>query len=149
MSKELFFEMRAEQMATMYSETFTKKEATLTGDNLVNDVFKKGEVEPIRVFSNLVRLKQVIDSAEKGFRDRLNLNTEQSWNGVKFTPKNGSKKLTYEEDSVYAQIAKKLKDREELLKTAHNSSDIIFDSEGCEVPRVGMTFTKSSITITF
>lgn len=149
MSKELFFEMRAEQMATMYSETFTKKEATLTGDNLVNDVFEKGEVEPIRVFSNLVRLKQVIDSAERGFRDRLNLNTEQSWNGVKFTPKNGSKKLTYEEDPVYAQIAKKLKDREELLKTAHNSSDIVFDSEGCEVPKVGMTFTKSSITITF
>jgi hypothetical protein len=149
MSKDLFFEMRAEQMATMYSETFTKKEATLTGDNLVNDVFEKGEVEPIRVFSNIVRLKQVIDSAEKGFRERLNLNTEQSWNGVKFTPKNGSKKLNYDEDQVYTQLAKKLKDREELLKTAHNSSDIIFDSEGCEVPKVGCTFTKSSITITF
>lgn len=149
MSKELFFEMRAEQMATMYSHDFTKKQAVITGEALVNDVFENGEVEPIRVFSNIVRLKQVIDSAEKGFRDRLNLNTAEDWNGVKFTPKNGSKKLSYDEDPLYVQLAKKLKDREELLKTAHNSSDIIFDSEGCEVTKVGSTFTKSSITISF
>ncbi|MGL4338311.1 MAG: hypothetical protein ACRCST_15615, partial [Turicibacter sp.] len=94
-------------------------------------------------------LKEVIDSAEKGFRERLNLNSEESWNGVKFTPKNGSKKLNYAEDQVYAQIQKKLKDREDLLKTAHNSSDIIFDSDGCEVPKVTASFSKSSITISF
>lgn len=148
MSKDLFFEMRAEQMATMYAETFTKKKAIETGENLVKSVFEDGVLDPIHVFTNLARLKAVIDTADKAFRDRLSV-TKESWNGVELTSKNGSKKLNYTDDPVYNDLVKKVKDREELLKAAHNSSDVIFDSEGCEVPKVSASFSKSSITVTF
>lgn len=149
MSKELFFNMRAEDMATMYNHSFTKKDAEATGVNFVKQIFDNGEVEPIKVMSNIVRLKAVIDSAEKSFRERLSLQNSDSWNGVTFTPKNGSEKLNLSEDSVYAELEAKLKERGELVKLATKSKDVIFDSEGCEVPKVSSTFNKSSITITF
>lgn len=145
----MFLEMRAEDMITMYDHSFTKKDATITGENLVNELFERGEIEPIKVFSNIVRLKQVIDTAEKAFRERIDLNTADSWNGVTFTPKNGSEKLNLSEDSVYAGLESKLKERGELVKLATKSKDVIFDSDGCEVPKVSSTFTKSSITVSF
>ena len=148
-SKELFFDMRAEDMATMYDHSFTKKDATITGENLVNELFERGEIEPIKVFSNIVRLKQVIDTAEKAFRERINFDRADSWNGVTLTPKNGSEKLNLSEDQVYAGLEAKLKERGELVKLATKSKDVIFDSDGCEVPKVSSTFTKSSITVSF
>jgi len=82
----------------------------------VNELFERGEIEPIKVFSNIVRLKQVIDTAEKAFRERINFDRADSWNGVTFTPKNGSEKLNLSEDQVYAGLEAKLKERGELVK---------------------------------
>jgi hypothetical protein len=148
-SKEIFFDMRSEEMQTIYSPDFTKKQAELTGLNLVSKIFEAGDQTPIQVYSNIARLKAVIDSADKAFRDRLNLNTVDSYNGVTFTPKNGAESLNYSEDDVYVSLEAKLKQRSELLKVASKSDDPIFDSEGCEVPKVSKKFNKSSIVITF
>lgn len=133
----------------MYAPDFTKSKATATGEQLVAKVFDEGLKNPLDVFSNIVRLKAVIDAADKAFRERLNLSSADSFNGVTFTPKNGSESLNYADDPVYAQIEQKLKERSELLKVASKSGDPIFDSEGCEVPKVSKKYTKSSITITF
>ncbi|WP_407430581.1 hypothetical protein [Arcticibacter sp.] len=132
-----------------YHASFSKKEATQTGVNLANDIFDRGEKDPLQVLSNIVRLKQVIDSAEKVFRDRLNLNAADSWNGVTFTPKNGSEKLQYSEDHVVAELEEKLKQRKELVKVATKSKDVIFDSDGNEVTKVSTVYDKSSIVISF
>lgn len=149
MSKNEFLEMREEQMATMYSHDFTKSKAVETGQNLVSNIFENGNVDPVHAFSNITRLKTVIDTADKAFRERLSIGSETSWNGVKFTPKNGAKKLNYEEDPVYVQLSERVKDREKLLKTAHESKEVIFDSEGCEVPKVSASYNKGSIVISF
>lgn len=133
----------------IYSHDFSKKQAEETGSKMIEKLFEDGNDDPIQVFSNLARLKTIVDGADKKLRERLNLNGETSYNGVKFTPKSGAKKLNYDEDSVYVQLSEKVKEREKLLKVAHESKDVIFDSEGCEVPKVTATFNKSSITITF
>ncbi len=52
-------------------------------------------------------------------------------------------------DDIYASLEGKLKQRADLLKVASKSDDPIFDSEGCEVPKVSKKFNKSSIVITF
>ena len=44
MSKDLYFEFKAEQMATMYAPTFTKKEAVLTGKRMVDDLWKRAKL---------------------------------------------------------------------------------------------------------
>lgn len=148
-TKEMFLEMRAEDLATIYDAEFSKKKATATGEKLVSEIFENGEIDPLKVFSNVVRLKQVIDTAEKAFRERLSLPSADSYNGVTFTPKNGSEKLNLSEDLVYSEIERALKERGELVKLATKSKDQIFDADGCEVGKVSSTFSKGSITVTF
>jgi len=149
-SKDLFFDMRSEELNNvMYAHDFTKKQAEQTGLDLVDKMFSDGNETPIQVYSNIVRLKAVIDSADKAFRDRLNLSAADSYNGVTFTPKNGAESLNYAEDLVYANLEHRLKQRAELLKYALKSDEPIYDSEGCEVPKVTKKYNKSSIVITF
>ena len=144
MSNEL-----VELSGVMYAPDFTKKQAEQTGINLINKLFEEGNQTPVQFYSNIARLKAVIDSADRAFRDRLNLTQPESYNGVLFTPKNGAESLNYDEDDIYVLLENKLKQRQELLKIASKSDDIIFDSEGCEVPKVSKKFNKSSIVITF
>jgi hypothetical protein len=144
MSNEL-----VELSGVMYAPDFTKKQAEQTGINLINKLFEEGNQTPVQFYSNIARLKAVIDSADRAFRDRLNLTHPDSYNGVLFTPKNGAESLNYDEDDIYVLLENKLKQRQELLKMASKSDDIIFDSEGCEVPKVSKKFNKSSIVITF
>jgi hypothetical protein len=144
MSNEL-----VELSGVMYAPDFTKKQAEQTGINLINKLFEEGNQTPVQFYSNIARLKAVIDSADRAFRDRLNLTQPDSYNGVLFTPKNGAESLNYDEDDIYVLLENKLKQRQELLKMASKSDDIIFDSEGCEVPKVSKKFNKSSIVITF
>ena len=146
-SKDIFFDMRSEEM--QYAPDFTKKQAEQTGAELANQIFESGEQSPIQVYSNIVRLKAVIDAADKTFRDRLELIKPDSYNGVTFTPKNGAESLNYTDDSIYLELENKLKQRAELLKVSSKSDELIFDSEGCEVPKVSKKFNKSSIVITF
>ena len=149
-SKDLFFDIRSEELGrVMYSHDFTKKQAEQTGLDLVDKMFGDGNETPIQVYSNIVRLKAVIDSADKAFRDRLNLSAADSYNGVTFTPKNGAESLNYAEDLVYASLEHRLKQRAELLKYAVKSDEAIYDSDGCEVPKVTKKYNKSSIVITF
>lgn len=139
----------ADQISTMYHHSFSKKEAVKTGQELVNKVFENGELEPLAVFSNICRLKEVINSADKEFRDRLHITDVNSVNGVSFKQNNGSQKLNLSEDPIYAELAEKLAARGELIKVATKSKDVIFDNDGIEVPKVSITFTKPSITVTF
>ena len=144
MSNEL-----VELSGVMYAPDFTKKQVEQTGINLINKLFDDGNQTPTQFYSNIARLKAVIDSADRTFRDRLNLNAPDSYNGVLFTPKNGAESLNYDEDDIYVLLENKLKQRQELLKTASKSDEIIFDSDGCEVPKVSKKFNKPSIVITF
>jgi hypothetical protein len=141
--------LKPEDFEVMYASTFSKKLAEATGTELANTVFDNGEQDPLHVLSNLSRLKCVIDAAEKVFRSRLALPAASSWNGVTFTPKNGSEKLQYSEDHLVAELEEKLKARKDLVKVATKSKDVIFDSEGNEVTKVSSVFDKSSITISF
>lgn len=141
--------LTAEQFEVMYSSDFSKKKAEQVGKDLCDKVFEEGLLDEKKVFSNICRLKEVVNSADKAFRERLNIEGIESVNGVEFSSKNGSKRLNYTEDVIYNELAENLKQREELLKVSHNSKDVIFDSEGAEVPKVSATFSKSSINIKF
>ena len=148
-SKDMFFDIRSEEMQTIYAPDFTKKQAEQTGIALIDRMFADGNQTPVQFYSNIARLKAVIDAADRAFRDRLTLNAVDSYNGVTFTPKNGAESLNYNEDDICVLLENKLKQRQELLKVASKTDDIIFDAQGSEVPKVSKKFNKSSIVITF
>ena len=146
-SKDLFFDMRSEEM--QYAPDFTKKQAEQTGIDLINRMFEAGDKTPVQFYSNIARLKAVIDAADRAFRDRVNLHAVDSYNGVTFTPKNGAESLNYAEDDICVLLENKLKQRQELLKVASKTDEIIFDAQGCEVPKVSKKYNKPIIVITF
>lgn len=147
MSKEGFFLMRAEQMATLYDSTFTKKEATTTGVNLTKSVLEAGEVDKMHFGANLARLYEVIGSALSTFRDHI-IDTEKvTALGVEFSPVNGGNTINYSDDPIWVQLKADLDARTELLKLAQKQE--VFDAYGNEVPKVSTTPRKSSITIKF
>lgn len=147
MSKLQFFEMRAEQMTTLYDSTFTKKDAINAGENLIQSVLDSGEVEIMELGANLVRLQQVISSAVDKFRIHI-IDTEKTKVlGVEFSPVNGGNTVNYSDDQIYRELKKDLDNRVELLKLAQKQE--VLDNYGNEVPKVSTTPRKSSITIKF
>jgi hypothetical protein len=147
MSKQLFELMRAEEMATLYSSDFTKKEATATGVNLVNNVRESGEVDYMHFGANLARLNEVISSALSAFRESI-IDTEKvKALGVEFSPVNGGNTINYSEDEIWQTLKADLDARTEQLKMAQKQPT--FDAYANEVPKVSTTPRKSSITIRF
>lgn len=62
---------------------------------------------------------------------------------------NGGSTPNYSEDELWSKLKEKLTDREMLLKVAMKSNDTIYDSDGCEVPRVSENIRKSSLSISY
>ena len=146
MSKDQFMELRAEQMASLYDATFTKKEAQKTGVKLVTDLLESGEVDKMQFTANLARLNEVISSAMAEIRKHLP-EEKQTCLGVEFTPVNGGNTINYSECPIYSQLKADLDARAELLKLAQKQD--VLDMYGNEVPKVSTTPRKSSITIKF
>ena len=148
MSKDLYFEMKAEQLATMYDATFTKKEAQAQGVNLVKTALDEGNVLPHELMANIARLKEVVNAADAELRKHLP-EDKITVMGVEFTPVNGGNIVNYKDDDVWLELKSKLSHRESLLKVALNSDQDFYDEEGVKVPKVSTTPRKSSITIKF
>ena len=146
MSKLQFFEMRAEQMTTMYDATFTKKDAQKAGANLVLTALEDGIVGKLELMANLVRLKEVIDTAVITMRDKLPFEKTEVL-GVSFSPVDGGNIVNYSDDEIWAEHKRDLDARQDQLKLAQKQPT--FDAYGNEVPKVSTTPRKSSITIKF
>jgi hypothetical protein len=148
MSKDLYFEMKAENLVKLYDHSFTKKEAQKTGVQMVKTVIDEGNINIHEFMANLARLKEVVNSADAEARKHLPEEKFEAF-GVEFTPVNGGSTLNYKDDEVWSDLKKQLTDREEMLKTAAKTDSIIYDSEGFQVPKVSSNQRKSSITIKF
>jgi hypothetical protein len=146
MSKDLFLQLREEQVAQLYPATFTKKEALKTGLNLANEIIENGNVSKHTALANLIRLEAVISTAIDELKQNVaDLKTSEM--GMDFTPTNGRKMIQFQECEIYAQLSKDLKEREELLKLAQNQE--MADLYGNIIPKVSVKFAKDSLTIKY
>jgi hypothetical protein len=147
-SKDYFLELKEQEISKMYPSTFTKKEAISTGINLAKSIINGGNVSKHEALANLVRLNEVISNAINELKESV-CNEKVKINGVEFNPRSGGSTPNYSEDELWSKLKEKLTDREMLLKVAMKSNDTIYDSEGCEVPRVSENIRKSSLSITY
>jgi len=146
MSKLQFFDMKAEEMVQMYDSTFSKKDAILTGKRMVDNVIESGNVGIHEFMSTIVRLKNVIDTAEGELRLLLPYE-KTNVNGVDFNPVDGGNTVNYLDDEIYSTLKAELDARVNLLKLAQKQETL--DLYGNLVPKVSNTPRKSSITIKF
>lgn len=119
------------------------------------DGVKNGEIKALEVFATFKKIESVFKSAKEQI-DEWALHEAETYGeksfsiaSVKFTINNGSERLNYAEDHVVRDLTDRLKQRQELVKLATKSKDVIFDSDGVEVTKVSSTFTKPSISIKF
>lgn len=105
--------MRAEEMATLYDSTFTKKEATLTGKRMVYNLLEEGNVDKFQFATNIIRLQEVINAAVTELRCHLP-EEKMELNGVTFTPANGGNTINYSDDIVWQELKSQLSHRESL-----------------------------------
>lgn len=148
-SKDLFFELRCEETIknTLYESGFTKKDAKITGENLVNKIFDEGNVGKLEFFSNMVRLQEVVNSAVIKLREKIEIFEKTNVMGVEFNPTNGGNSINYQEDLIWCELKKELEERTEQLKLAQKQDT--FDAYGNQVPKVTTTPRKASINIKF
>lgn len=147
-SKNLLMQMRETDIVSLYDATFTKKEAQTTGANLANEIAENGNVSKHEALANLLRLNEVISSAIEVLKSKVS-DEKTIVLGVEFVPNNGRAMMQYKDDAVWCELSEKLKERENLLKLATNSKDEIYDSEGVQVPKISVNYSKSSLTIKF
>lgn len=131
-----------------FDHTFTKKEAQKIGLQITDEILNNGEIDVIRAAAYLARMAEIVNTAFDAIKNHLPAE-KTSINGVEFTPTNGRKMPEYDADLIYKNLKEKLKSRETLLKAAITSKELIFDSEGVELPQVPVKYSKDSITIKF
>ncbi len=117
----------------------TKKDAIKLGENNAIQLVKEGKEDLIKIYAQSARLEEMVKAynkeIRKGIQSDLNGDKLEAY-GIEFSIKNGSSRLNYSEDSVWKELKDKLTEREELLKTAEKSKEMIFDSAGVDVPKV-------------
>jgi len=144
MSKQLFELMREQESFPIH---FGKKDYISRGKEIVNEVLQNGEIDKIEFWTKVAKIKESINAMDSQLREQITLTEKTTLNGVEFNPVQGGVSINYDEDIVYQEFKKQLKEREELLKLAQRME--VPDMYGNIVPKVSTTPRKSSITIKF
>lgn len=145
MSKDLFLMMREQEIATSFP---TKKELEFSSKTFAKNLIDAGDVDKFEMFAQAERLSTAITSVRDELKASLPREKYVAF-GIEITPANGRKMPQFAEDEVYYELQRKLKQREELLKVALTSDEIIFDSDGVEVPKVSVKYASDSLQVRY
>ena len=147
MSKDLFFLMREQEIQTS-NFLPTKKEIQLNTKKFINKILDAGEVDKYELIAQAKRMQEALDTITDELLKVMPLENFEAY-GLKGTFRNGGDTINYKECEIWSDIAKELKEREELLKLALKSEKEIYDEDGILVPKVSTTPRKSSLSISF
>ena len=145
MSKDLFYLMREEEVATS-NFLPTKKELVVSAKQFAENIIESGEHNLYEVFAQSVRLKEAITIIEKILKEQLPQEKFESF-GLSGIYRSGGDTINYKEDGIYNILKADLDARVELLKLAQKQE--VLDTCGNEVPKVSTTPRKSSLAISF
>jgi hypothetical protein len=144
MSKELFNQMRELEA---FELSATKKSCIEQAQLFVAKIDENGTITKQEALSKALRyhtfINEVVDKLKAKFTGK------DEFFGITITPTNGRQMIQFSEDEKWQQLSNQLKQREELLKVALKSDEPIYDSEGCEVPKVSVNYAKDSLAIKF
>ena len=146
-SKDLFLMMREAEIQTS-NFVPTKKEIIANATQFTKNLIDAGEVNKVELFAQAIRMSEALNVITDQLKQSLPQENFEAF-GLKGTYRNGGSTPNYSEDELWSKLKEKLTDREMLLKVAMKSNDTIYDSEGCEVPRVSENIRKSSLSISY
>ena len=147
MSKHLFELMREQEIQTS-NFLPTKKEIENSGRLFAKQILSHGEIDKYELFSQAERLATVTANIRDEIKSHLPKEKHVAF-GIEVNPISGRTMIQFQDDLVWSELKEKMQQREELLKVALKSNESIYDSEGCEVPKVGVKYSADSITVKY
>jgi predicted DNA-binding protein YlxM (UPF0122 family) len=145
MSKNLYELMSMQQIAESYP---TKKQVQANAVEFANRLINNGEHEKLEMFSQAVRIKETINTIYDAIKDSIPAEKQIAF-GIEINPVNGRQMIQFAEDELWADLNRKLKEREEVLKIALKQTEPLYDSDGCEIPKVSVKYSADSLTIKY
>lgn len=149
-NEELYHEESLNELAFNFPE-LSKKQIEEKGYLSAFNMMHEGEVNEFQALASAERLKVYTEAFCKELRKQIQLK-DKSFKafGVEFSLSNTGDRYDYDQDDVYKKLKDQLKEREDLLKLALKSSKPLYDSDGVEVPKVGVkTFGSEVIKLKF
>jgi hypothetical protein len=150
-TKDLFMEQREFEAMQVTKNSIGERIKTIT------EAIEAGEIDPTTAFVQSKIMKDFADDVYNAAKDKVDLsnsNLPSNLSGVELSIRAGYETLDYEKDPVYADISKKLKEREGQLKAAYNNSrnfgGVITDEDGVVVPIVPVkSVVKDSVIVKY
>jgi len=146
-NKNLFL-MLQEQSVETNNFLPSKKEIQLSAKSFVSNLLDAGSSDKMELYAQAVRINEALQIVTDELKNSIPQENFEAF-GIKGTYRNGGSTPNYSEDEKWQQLKQALTDREMLLKVAQKSNETIYDSEGCEVPKVSENIRKSSLSISF
>lgn len=150
-SNEFLMMRMEEESGQMYVPSIPKKEIVAKAKDDVKAMVDSGKVDIAEAVVDATRLSEYLKVFVSELRNHVDDKYDKyECKGVKLSFKGTGDRLDYEKDEVYSELKERLKAREELLKLAYKSKDMLFDSEGVDVPKVGVkSASKQTLNINF
>lgn len=153
-NSDMFLSLRDEEVnGQIFFKGKTRKEVIQSAEQFADELIQSGEFKSDEALTRLVKLNDYITAFEKKLRadieDDMVGNDKITLSGVTIACSEGSQRINFKEDPIYCELQDALKEREDLLRVALKSSKPIYDNEGIEIPKVSVSFTKSSIKVSY
>lgn len=147
MSKNLYELMQMQEIAT---NNFlpSKKELELSSKTFAKNLIDAGEIDKISAFAQAERLTTAISNVRDELKASLPREKQTAY-GIEINPVNGRQMIQFSEDELWADLNRKLKEREEVLKISLKQTEPLYDSQGCEIPKVSVKYSADSLTIKY
>ena len=147
MSKNLYELMQMQEIAT---NNFlpSKNELELSSKTFAKNLIDAGDIDKVEAFAQAERLTTAISNVRDELKASLPREKQTAY-GIEINPVNGRQMIQFSEDELWADLNRKLKEREEVLKISLKQTEPLYDSQGCEIPKVSVKYSADSLTIKY
>ena len=125
-----------------------KKEVEFSAKKFASQLIEAGEIDKYEAFTQAVRMSNALEIIKDEIKSHLPKEKHIAF-GIELTPVSGRTMIQFQDDEMWQQLKHKLSQREDLLKLALKSDEPIYDSEGCEVPKVSVKYSADSLTVKY
>lgn len=147
MSKGLFEMMRMHEIQTT-NFLPNKKEIQFSAKKFITETLEAGEIDKYELIAQAKRMQEALDVITTELIKVLPQEKFESF-GLKGIFRNGGDTVNFKDCEIWSDISRKLKEREELLKTALKVVNEIYDEVGVLIPKVSTNPRKSTLSISF
>ena len=146
-NKDLFSLLRQQEIQTE-NYFLSKKEIENSSRLFAKQILSHGEIDKYELFSQAERLATVTANIRDEIKSHLPKEKHVAF-GIEVNPVSGRTMIQFQDDLVWSELKEKMQQREELLKVALKSNESIYDSEGCEVPKVSVKYASDSLQVIY